>query len=276
MLDTHCAGGTPGATTTYTVLGTNPASDGASVAGVPLRQDARLILWGSQSLVANTIYGTKLISQDLPDPLNGQLFRIGTTSLKNQVYKFCNVPFKTGARQIGQSTNTAQTATSGAFTVDQYEGVGECLSAQGMRFAPDMVQITQTQGAADLVNAWYSTPIAPTDPLPNGKYALLGSWLALSTGPHILRFSHADFGFCKPGYPSVDNFGSAILGAQEGMLDPLWNNAGYQFVYLSEISGKPLIPTFNVTSAGTGLRMETFATVVTDTPYCILNLAKVG
>jgi len=276
MLDCHATGGTPGATTTYTVLGTNPPSDGASVAGVPLRQDARLILWGSQSLVANTIYGTKLISQDLPDPLNGQLLRIGTASLKNQVYKLTNVPFKTGARQIGQSTNTAQTATSGGFTVDAYDGVPNTIGADGMRFAPDGVTITQTQGAADLVNAWYSTPVAPTDPIPNGKYALLGAWLTLSTGPHVLRFVHADFSFCKPGFPCVDSFGSAILGAQEGMLDPLWNNAGYQFVYLSEISGKPLIPTFNVTSAGTGLRMETFATVTTDTPYVILNLSKIG
>jgi len=90
-----------------------------------------------------------------------------------------------------------------------------------------------------------------------------------------VRFNHADFGGLTPGVPVVDGFGSAILGAQEGMLDPLWNNAGYQFVWLSEVSGKPLVPTFNVTSAGTGLRMEALATVTTDTPYYIINLAKV-
>jgi len=276
MLDLHATAGTPGATTTYTTLGTLIANDGTSTAGVPLRSDARLILWGSNSLVANTIYATKLVSQDLPDPINGQLIRIGTASLKNQVYKFTNVPFKTGARAIGQSTNTAQTATSNGFTLDAYDGMPNVIGASGMRFPPNNVTITQTQGAADLVNSWYGTPIAPTDALPNGKYALLGVWAALSTGPHLIRFKHADFGFCSPGVPIVDSFGSAILGAQEGMLDPLWVNAGYQFVYLSEISGKSLIPTFNVSSAGTGLRMEALATVTTDTPYYVINLAKVG
>jgi len=276
LLDLHATAGTPGATTTYTALGTLIANDGTSSAGVPLRNDARLIMWGSNSLVANTIYGTQLISQDLIDPINGQLIRIGTASLKNQVYKTTNVPFQTGARVIGQSTNTAQTATSNAFTLDVYDSMSGGISAAGLRFPADNIAITQTQGAADLVNSWYGTPVAPATPMPNGKYALLGAWACLSTGPHLLRFKHADFGFCAPGFPIVDSFGSAILGAQEGMLDPLWANAGYQFVYLSELSGKPLVPTFNITSAGTGLRMEALATVTTDTPYYVLNLAKVG
>jgi len=276
MLDLHATAGTPGATTTYTAINTLIANDGASSAGVPLRNDARLILWGSNSLIANTIYATQLISQDCLDPINGQLIRIGTASLKNQVYKTTNIPFKTGARVIGQSTNTAQTATSSGFTLDVYDGVPNTIGASGMRFAPNMVTITQTQGAADLVNSWYGTAIAPATPIPNGKYALLGAYAALSTGPHLLRFKHADFGFCSPGFPIVDSFSSAILGAQEGMMDPLWANAGMQFVYLSEISGKSLIPTFNVTSAGTGLRMEALATVTTDTPYYVLNLAKLS
>ena len=276
MLDLHASAGTPGATTTYTALSTLIANDGTSSVGVPLRNDARLILWGSNSLVANTIYASQLTGQDCIDPINGQLMRIGTASLKNQVYKTTNIPFKSGARIIGQSTNTAQTATSNAFTLDVYDGQPGDLGAAGLRFAPDMITITQTQGAADLVNSWYGTPIAPATPIPNGKYALLGAWATLSTGPHLLRFRHADFGFCAPGFPIVDAFGSAILGAQEGMLDPLWNQQGMQFVYLSELSGKSLVPTFNVTSAGTGLRMEALATVTTDTPYYILNLAKVG
>jgi len=276
MLDLHATAGTPGATTTYTSLATLIANDGTSSAGVPLRNDARLIMWGSNSLVANTIYGTQLISQDCIDPINGELFRLGTASLKNQVYKTTNIPFKTGARLIGQSTNTAQTATSNAFTLDCYDSMPNSIAGAGMRFAPDMVQITQTQGAADLVNSWYGTAVAPATPIPNGKYALLGVWATLSTGPHLIRFKHADFGFCTPGVPIVDAFGSAILGAQEGMLDPLWNNQGYQFVFLSELSGKSLVPTFNVTSAGTGLRMEALATVTTDTPYYVINLAKLS
>jgi len=276
ILDLHATGGTPGATTTYTTLGTVIANDGTTVAGVPMRPDARLILWGSNSLVANTIYATQLLSQDSLDPINGELIRIGTTSLKNQVYKMCNIPFKTGARRIGQSTNTAQTATSSGFTLDAYDNVSNSIDGKGLRFAPNSLVVTQTQGAADLVNSWYSTPFAPATQIPMGKYAILGAWAALSTGPHLLRFNHADFQGLTPGFPIVDSFGSAILGAQEGMLDPLWANSGYQFVWLSEVSGKPLVPVFSVTTAGTGLQIQSLATVTTDTPYWVLNLAKIS
>jgi len=274
LLDLHGRGGTPGATTTYTALGTLIANDGESAVGVPVRPDARLIMWGSGSLVANTIYGTQLRCLDSIDPVNGEMIRVGTASLKNLVYKFTNIPFSKGARVIGQSTNTAQTATSFGFTLDTYDGEPNCISGEGLRFAPKQVTITQTQGAADLVLSWYNTPIAPPTALPNGKYAILGAHMALSTGPHLLRFSHADFKGLYPGIPIVDTFGSAILGAQEGMLDILWANAGFQFVALSELSKKPCVPTFTVSSAGTGLSMQTLATVTTDTPYAILNLAK--
>lgn len=276
MLDLHGTGGTPGATTTYTALATLIANDGTSTAGVPQRPDARLIAWGSGSLIANTIYGTQLRTQDSVDPINGEMIRIGTASLKNLVYKMTNVPFSKGARVIGQSTNTAQTATSFGFTLDTYDSdAGECKSSDEInRFAPKQVVITQTQGAADLVLSWYNTPVAPATPIPNGKYAILGVHMALSTGPHLVRFAHADFKGMFPGVPIVDTFGSAILGAQEGMLDTLWANAGFQFVYLSEISKKPCIPTFTVSSAGTGLGVQSLATVTTDTPYFIINLAK--
>jgi len=274
MLDLHATAGTPGATTTYTALATLIANDGTSSPGVPLRADARLIMWGSGSLVANTIYATQLISQDLPDPINGELMRLGTASLKNQVYKTTNVPFNTGARVIGQSTNTAQTATSHGFTLDTYDSMPNAIGHQGMRFPPKPLVITQTAGQADLVNSWSGTAVTPGTAIPNGKYAILGVWATLSTGPHLVRFKHADFGFCTPGVPLVDTFGSAILGAQEGMLDQLWNNAGYQFVYLSKESEKPCIPTFSVSSAGTGLRIESLASVTTDTPYWIINLAQ--
>jgi len=275
MLDLHATGGTPGATTTYTGLSTLIANDGTSTAGVPLRPDARLIMWGSGSLVANTIYGTQLRTQDSVDPINGEMIRMGTASLKNLVYKTTNVPFRSGARVIGQSTNTAQTATSFGFTLDTYDTEPNCISGEGMRFAPNVLVQTQTQGAADLVLSWYNTAFAPTTAIPNGKYAILGVWASLSTGAHLVRFSHADFKGLSPGVPIVDTFGSAILGAQEGMLDSLWANAGYQFVYLSEISKKPCVPTFTVSSAGTGLGIQSLATVTTDTPYWILNLAKV-
>jgi hypothetical protein len=275
MIDLHATGGTPGAVAVEANIATLIANDGTSSAGVPLRNDARLIMWGSGSLIANTIAVSRLVSQDCIDPLNGEILSPSTASLKNLVYKTTNIPFSTGARVITQGTNTAQTATSFAFTMDTYDDMPNAIGASGLRFPAKSVNVSQVQGAADLALSWYGTAVAPANPLPNGKYALLGVWASLSTGAHLVRFKHADFGFCTPGVPMVDTYGSAILGAQEGMLDPLWSNAGYQFVWLSEMSGKSCIPTFRISSAGTGLRVESLATATTNTPVWGIHLAKI-
>jgi hypothetical protein len=276
MLDLHATGGTPGAVAVQANLATLIANDGTSSPGVPLRPDARLIMWGSGSLTANTIAATSLISQDCLDPINGEQISAGTASLKNLVYKTTNIPFSTGARVIAQGTNTAQTATSFGFTLDSYDSLPGAIGAEGMRFPAKAISIAQTQGAADLALSWYGTAVNPATAMPNGTYALLGVFASLSTGAHCVRFRHADFGFCTPGVPLVDDFGSAILAAQEGMLDMLWANAGYQFVYLSEVSGKPCIPTFKVSSAGTGLRIESLATATTNTPVWGVHIAKIA
>ena len=276
MLDIRATTGTPGAVLVQANLNTIALNDGSPVAGVPISDKARLILWGSNSLIANTIGATRLISQDLIDPINGELMVLGTTSLQNQAYKFTNVPYKTGARTIGQGTNTAQTATSTGFTVDYYEGGGVIGGGMGLeRVAPNQIVVPQIC-AADTALTWTTTGVAPATQIPNGKYALLGAFPSLMTEPHCVRFSHADFGAFKPGFPLVGQGNSAILGFQKGMKDYLHMSQGYQFVAFSEILNKPCIPTFNVSNAGTGLVIESLAGTATDTPTYNLLLAKIG
>lgn len=276
MLDVRATTGTPGAVLTLANLATIALNDGSPVAGVPINDKARLILWGSNSLIANTVANTRLISQDLIDPINGEEIRLGTTSLQNQAYKLTNVPYKSGARTISQGTNTAQTATSTGFTVDYYDGGAVMGSAAGMeRVLANQISVSQIC-AADVALTWTTTGLAPATQIPNGKYALLGVFTSLMTEPHVVRFSHADFGAFKPGFPIVGMSNSAILGFQKGMKDYIQASAGYQFVAFSELLGKPCIPVFSVSNAGTGLVIESLAGTATDTPTYTLVLAKVG
>ena len=276
MLDVRCSTGTPGAVLVNANLTTIALNDGSPVSGVPIRGDARLVLWGSNSLIANTVATTRLISQDLIDPINGEIMVLGTTSLQNQAYKFTNVPYRTGARIIGQGANTAQTATSTAFCVDYYKGGSVIGSGNGLeRVLPNQLVVPQIC-AADTALTWTTTGFAPATQIPNGKYALLGAFPSLMTEPHVVRFSHADFGSFKPGYPLVGQANSAILGFQKGMKDYLATSQGYQFVAMSEMLNQPCIPVFNVSNAGTGLVIESLAGTATDTPTYNLHLAKVG
>lgn len=274
MLDIHAVTGTPGAVLVRANLATIAVNDFAVVAGVPLQPGARLILWGSNSLIANTIAATQLICQDCIDPINGEYISLGSASLQNQAYKFTNIPYKTGARVISQGTNTAQTATSQGFTLDYYEG-GNVMDGRGLRFASNAIALPQVCNA-DVAITWTATGFAPATAIPNGKYALLGAYVTKTTEAHVIRFQHADFGQFFPGFPSVDHAASAILGFQKGMKDPLATDPGYQFVALSEMLGKPCVPVFKVTNAGTGLNILSLAAAATDTPSITLNLCRVG
>jgi hypothetical protein len=276
MLDMRAVTGTPGAVLVLANLTTIAVNDASPVAGVPLSDKARLILWGSNSLIANTIANTKLTSQDCIDPINGEEIRLGTTSLQNQAYKLTNIPYKTGARIISQGTNTAQTATSQGFTLDYYDG-GPCIgSGSGQeRVLPNQISLPQICNA-DAAITWTATGFAPGTAIPNGKYALLGAIPSLITEAHCVRFTHADFGFCKPGFPLVATAASDILGHQKGMKDYIQASMGYQFVALSEMLNKPCIPVFNVSNAGTGLQIESLSAAATDTPTLEMLLAKVG
>lgn len=274
MLDLHCTTGTPGVVAALLPLAVIPVGDLSVIPGVPMRPDARLILWGSSSLIANTIARNQLISQDCVDPIHGEDINLGATSLQNLSYHFTNIPYRTGARAISQGTNTAQTATSLGMTLDYYEG-GPMLPAQGLLFHEKKIILPQVL-IADVAVAWTATPFAPAVPIPNGKYALLGAVITMTTEGHFFRFIHADFGSFIPGFPACGQSNSAILGFQKTPKDWLQCSPGYQFVTLSELTGKPCVPVFTVSNAGTGLLIQSISGAATDTPNISLNLVKVG
>jgi hypothetical protein len=137
----------------------------------------------------------------------------------------------------------------------------------------DMIEVPQTLNA-DVATAWVSTPFAPATPIPNGKYALMGFLLTKTTQAHLIRFAHADFGWCLPGIPTVDNVIATM--PEQGMNDILANDPGFQFELMSEIAGKPEIPKFTVSNAATGLNIQSWAPAATDTPVITPYLAKVG
>jgi len=264
--------GTPGVATAILQLNTAVPTDGSVVNGVPLRPDARLIMHGSISLLANTIGRHVLISQDCVDPINGENTWTGVGSLLNLFRKFTNIPYNTGARFLYQGTNTAQTATSLGFTLDHYEPVGkvgECVS--GDKFLMNVIAVPQLC-AVDVALAWNNNAYAPASPIPNGKYALLGFILCNATQPHGVRFMHADFGFCTPGLPSMDN----SLNSVKEIADYIRTNPGYQFWSMSDMTGKPCCPTFRVSNAATGLIIQTIAAAAVDTCYVTPYLAKIG
>ena len=272
MIDLHAISGTPGAAMTLgAAFATLAVNDLCPVAGIPMRSDATLLMWGGSAIVADTIANMKLISQDCIDPINGENFSLGTASLKNLISKYTNIPFKSGGRIFTMGTNTGVTAAL-AYTLDYY-GSGPTVGS--MRFAQNQIQIPQTLNT-DVALTWTTTPFAPATPIPNGKYALLGIILSKSTGGHGIRFQHADFGQFLPGFLLNDSVASAILGVQEGMNDAVATDIGFQFCALSELLGKPSVPVFTVSNAATGLNIQSVAAANTDTPVVTLNLAKVG
>jgi len=274
MLDVRGLIHTPGATTTLgTGADTIPTNDGAQVAGVPLRPDAVLRMWGVHSVLANTIAIAKLQSQDMVDPINGVTVTPGTTSLLNQWYDYTALPYKTGARYIQSGTNTAQAAQT-AFTIDEYAGGPVMFGKSDM--GNDVVTPSTTFGGAVTSNVWYSQPFSPASAIPNGKYMIHGVHVKDITCPGCIRFAHADFGFMKPGFPCMPEVIVSTTSWDKAMKDDLvLNSVGEQFDYLSAKFGRPMNPVFTVSNAGTGLNFEWLGNVA-NTPTVDLFLSKVG
>jgi len=275
MLDLHAVVVTPGA---VLVLGTGdptvaPGSDGQSSAGVPIDQGATLVGWGLLAPTADSIARIKLSSQDQPDPVNGVDIADGATSLKVGTFKTDNLPHKTGVRKLSAGTNVGVVAGAGLL-LDLYSK-GPCV--KGSRHMEGMLSpgTATTFGAALVANTWGSQPFVPASALPTGKYALLGAYVSALTNVAALRFSHANFGGMKPGFPVVNANLTAALGVQLCDKTPLWIEQGMQFVTLGEELGVPCCPVFSVTSNGTGLSIEAIAAQAC-TPVVSLLLAKVG
>jgi hypothetical protein len=247
--------------------------DGAQIAGVPIRGDAILKMFGVHSVLANTIAIAKLQSQDMVDPINGYTVTPGTTSIINQWYDYTHLPYKTGSRFIQSGTNTAQAAQI-AWTIDMYAGgpVRDGSKVMGN----DVVTPSTVFGGAVTSNVWYAQAYAPGTALPNGTYMIHGALVKDITAPVMIRFSHADFGAFKPGFPCVPcNIVSTTSWDKVMKDDLVINSVGEQFDYLSKQLGIPCNPVFTVSNAGTGLNIEILDNVA-NTPTVDLFLSKVG
>jgi hypothetical protein len=274
MLDVHSVVVTPGA---VAVLGvgapTVSVGDGAPVAGVPIDPKAVLMMYGFLSITADSIARLKLSSQDMIDPINGEDFTLGAASLLCEFHRYINLPYKTGQRLIQAGTNVGVVAGTG-FLIDDYQGKGQTMGDQRSKFLPKrIIPGSITFGGALTTNQWGAVAFAPATAIPNGKYAILGAYVSAVGNAALIRFVHADFQGIKPGFPVMNYEITAALGLQVTGKDVLLLDAGFQFVYLSDISGKPQCPVFTVSNAGTGLSIEMIS-AQGDTPVVTLVLAK--
>jgi hypothetical protein len=212
----------------------------------------------------------KLSSQDLPDPVNGVDIALTANNIVSNIWKYENLPYKSGARVVTAGTNTAQTICS-AITMDWYSG-GPCVHGSTHMPNPVVVATATTAGAALVANAWAGTAFAPVNALPQGKYAILGAICGAVTHGAI-RFAHADFQGKKPGFPMCETGVAANLAGCSK--SDLFLEPGVQFVTISDALDIPACPVFSVTNMGTGLVIELMSPTIA-TPTVVLWLVKVG
>jgi len=280
MLDVHALAITPGAAGVLGNPGTVAVNDGCPTAGVPLNSQQKLALlrmWGVHAPTADTINNIKLYSQDMIDPVNGVNYVMGAASLLVQFYDYTKLLYDTGARFITCGTNTGVVAGT-AYLIDEYPagwGGTDCRNL-GPAFGNEVVTGATTFGGALTTNQWGSVAYAPTNALPQGKYAILGAFVTSITNVALIRFSHADFKGLKPGFMVCNSELGLVTTEQVAMRDDLVRVAnGEQFVYLSKELESPCCPVFNVGPGATGLTIEMIS-VQADTPVVNLVLMKVS
>lgn len=259
-------GGSVGATATI------PAGDDASTYGIPNTGKAAVLMaWGTESIAADTIYESQLTSQDMIDPLNGESYNYGTTSVIIGTFNMTKLPYISGGRKVAVRQNTG----AGLATPYTLDGVGsKGTSVAVPRNAPKKIApFITTFGGALTAQAWGSQAFAPTQPIPNGKYAILGAKARTFTDVALVRFTHPDFQGCHPGFPVVDSQLSLATSMQLTDRGQIWQEQGTQFQYLSEVTGVPCCPVFNSNAGATGLVIEALS-VIADTPVINVVLAK--
>ena len=276
MLDLHAIGITPGAGLTLGAVGAViPSNDGASQAGVPIDQGAVLKAWGALSPTADTIAALQLLSQDMVDQQNGEYLTPGATNLGNAIWDWDNLPYAKGLRQFYMGTNTGVTASL-AVTLDDYPKLAPKAVTNGSRvIGKQVTPPALTFGGA--VNAgWTSLAFAPTKPLPNGRYAILGAKVSAITNLALIRFQHTDFQGLSPGFMCVNSGIVSSSSFDKVPKDALFlTEDGNQFVYISEILNEPCCPVFSVGNNTTGLQIQMYS-LQADTPVVQLLLAQVG
>lgn len=264
-------GSTTGALVNTIALG----GDGQTVAGVPISPGATLVGWGHGVTIADTLRTATLASQDMEDPINGEAYDFGASSLLGLLHAYTNLPYRTGVRAITGRQNTAA-ANCFVYYMDLYSETSartKYASGFGGKHKPKGVVLSTTLAAKTAIT-WGADAFSPTTAIPNGVYEIQGVWVSALTNYALIRFRHADFGIAAPGFPVVDMTNTAVANASTPK-DDLFLYQGYQFVYLSQYLGIPVCPRFSVTNAGTGLRYEVLD-IVADTPLVLLNIRKVG
>lgn len=265
MLDLHAIADTTGyvALTNISLAANIPANDGQSSAGVPIAPGAVLKGWGAMTTIADTLMELQLISQDQIDSINGEHWLGAAASVLGIMHFDSFLPFQRGLRALYVRQNTGAADIVG-YTLDQYPSPA---SAQVKNFGRRII-LTQVFGGALTAITWGSQVLAPASMIPAGKYALLGVYVHTLTNHALIRFSHADFGGKKPGFPVVDE-SKAAARATVPINVPLFNANGSQFWALGDI------PIFNVTVQGTGLTIEMMS-ITADTPTVNLVLVQIA
>lgn len=260
MLDLHVM--TSGGSATLAAVNTVPANDGATAAGVPIAPGAVLVGWGVLHTIADTIYEAKMTSQDQVDPINGEYYSIGTAGVEGLAHFDTNLPYISGGRLIQDRANTGAANTL-AYLIDKYDSPSPGSVGSLAR------KITYSQVFAGALTAitWGSVAVQPTQNFPAGSYGILGAYVRTLTNYALLRFSHADFGGKKPGFPVIDTSKAAARATVSGTGCPILNAPGFQFASMGEV------PTFRTTSTGTGLIAE-MIDITADTPVVVVNLVK--
>lgn len=276
ILDLH-AGVSAGNTSALTIGGgvgataTIPAGDDASVYGIANQgKNATLMAWGVETIAADTLYETQLTNQDMADPLNGDWYNHGTTSVILATCNFINLT-SANLRKIAVRQNTgAGLATP--YTIDYVSSKGQSVNPKRVALKKVSPNIT-TFGVALTAQAWGSQAFAPTSPIKAGKYAILGAKARTFTDVALVRFTHGDFQGMHPGFPVVDSQLSAATSfAQLTDRSQIFQEQGTQFVYMSEVTGQPCCPVFTV-GESTGLVVEALS-VIADTPIISVCLAR--
>jgi hypothetical protein len=268
---------TPGAAL---VLGVSPVAtavnDGNPVPGNPMKPGSRLVAWGMLAPTADSIAHLRLASLDMVDQQNGEDISPGAASLWTGFFKWTNIPYKAGARLIYAGTNVGVVAGS-AFLIDFLDMGAKDIGGniKGSFLPNQVIPPSITFAGAIGVNTWTSNPFAPTLPLPNGKYAILGAWATAYANVMAMRFAHVDFEGLEPGFPCVNLELAAAATLDLVNKDLMWLHQGYQFVHMSEKIGGDCIPVFTASNNSTGLTIKAVA-AQTCTPVVTLNLAKVG
>jgi len=264
VLDLHCL--TDGGSVTLkniSLAADIPANDGQTAPGVPIAPGATLKGWGAFTTIADTLMELKLVSQDQIDSVNGEYWTPGAASVLGMAHFDSNLPYRSGGRSISIRQNTGA-ANIVAYTLDKYPSP---MGANVQNFG-QMIKLPQVFGGALTAVTWGTVPVAPTSNIPAGSYAILGAYVSALTNYAAIRFTHADFGGKKPGFPVVDA-SKAAARAVLPMNAPVFNMYGMQFMALGDI------PVFRATSAGTGLTIE-MMDITADTPNVCLNLVQVA